>query len=92
MADSNPYLFLLIPEIGFPHAHTRPKVPARTRPKIPAQFSRKYANLQITVLTYFYRRHNKHTTTLAQFQTRICKHNSLLYVKNLINQQFNISL
>ncbi len=65
-----------------------------TRPKIPAQFARKYADLQITVLTrtYFYRRHNKHTITLAQFQTRICKHNSLLYVKNLINQQFNISL
>jgi hypothetical protein len=67
-----------------------------TRPKIPAQFARKYADLQITVLsltrTYFYRRHNKHTITLAQFQTRICKHNSLLYVKNLINQQCNISL
>jgi hypothetical protein len=78
----------LFQKLVFPMPITRPKVPARTRPKIPAQFARKYANLQITVLTrtYFYRRHNKHTITQAQFQTRICKHNSL------INQQFNISL
>ncbi len=79
--------FYFIPEIGFSYDHTRPKVPARTRPKIPAQFARKYADLQITVLTrtYFYRRHNIHTTTQAQFQTKICKslrgkHNSFIFL------------
>ncbi len=76
----------LFQKLGFPMPITRLKKPA--------QFARKYADLQITVLTraYFYGRHNKHIFTLAQFQTRICKHNSLLYIKNLINQQFNIPL